>query len=1177
MKKITFVFFICFCAVGFSQTQISTMGPNNPIVYETNKAVQQGPVTTATPLSSLGEEKNASFYGVQEERQVFNSSSSAKNISANGAQRNAAVTQNILVRTQQMNEEIQAAALWRATNPATTSSRPVENNMPSANLLADFIPTAGATETFTPAVGDNFFDPGGPGGSSTGGSPGNYPNCGCDTVTTLDGVTEIEFLDFSVFATFDYVRIYDGADTSGTLLYDNGSGGTNSGDITLADMIASNGSASFVGTSGALTFFFHSSTVVDYGGWDVEIIAATGGGGGGGGAACDQSHAIATDVGGLGSSVDSDFKTASDIVVTAGEDFTIDTIDTYFLTFAPSDPPTTATIVYYDDAAGFPGAVLGSETVVPTIVNAQPWVNPVADEYEITMAVTPFTFAGDAGADTTYWIEISMGTATNQATVFWENTIATPVEGSPAVQFDATLGTWSIPDPVNEVIYTYSGECAPMGGGSVACDQSDVSNAFENGLGNTNAGIEVADEIIVAADTDFEVNQVTVNIINNGGFNDVVVAFYENNGGLPGTQIGTFQTVVPTSSTVVGAAFGRDVNQVVLDITPVMLPGTAGAETVYWLGIETPNPVDPASDAYYETTSIANAGTDFVVAADVSNGGWTATLPVDAMANNVYTVSGECTSTGGGGGGATCEAENASNAFENGFFNNVGGAFTTANDLIVNDGEQFEMNQVTLNLFHDVGATITSVNFFYYDNAGTIPGTLIGSELAVAPVSQTVIGNNFGFDVSEVVLDITPFVFEGENGSATTYWVETTVVTSVAGTAAWEATSASAIGFPSQSYDIANATWITQIEDGVYTFAGDCNPIAPDPTYDTCDGALPIMCGDTVAGSTIGATEDSAVAPTCDTTVTAPGVWYKYEDTTGLVTDITVTMCEGTTDYDTKLSVYTGDCGAPPFTCVAGNDDSCGLQSEVTFQSDGATTFYILVHGFGTSTGNFELTMNCTPVPPPNDMIANSIDVDEAGFPYVDPSVAMPAATTEAGTPAGCDNAGAKGVWYNFIPTGDGEVTATITSPAGVSSVTFYTAPNESSTETDLVLVDWYLNQCVPGTTATIPAVAGQAYYAYVVNHGGITDIQIDYVLGVEDNAIEGFSYYPNPADATINLQSVDTIDSVTIFNILGQKVLDQTVNATTSQFDVSNLTTGTYLMKVSVNGQTGVYKILKN
>ncbi|MCB1584595.1 MAG: T9SS type A sorting domain-containing protein [Xanthomonadales bacterium] len=39
---------------------------------------------------------------------------------------------------------------------------------------------------------------------------------------------------------------------------------------------------------------------------------------------------------------------------------------------------------------------------------------------------------------------------------------------------------------------------------------------------------------------------------------------------------------------------------------------------------------------------------------------------------------------------------------------------------------------------------------------------------------------------------------------------------------------------------------------------------------------------------------------------------------------------------------------------------------------------------------------------------------------------------------------------------------------------------------------------------------------------------------------------------------------------------MDNRVNATTSQVDISGLSTGTYLMKVTVNGETGTYRVLK-
>ena len=146
--------------------------------------------------------------------------------------------------------------------------------MQNRNILADITPTAGETETFTPITGDFFFDTGGPGGGNWSGEPGNYTSCGCVTTTTLAGVTEIEFLDFMVFAPDDWLKIYDGVDTTGPVLFDNSTGGANEADRWMSDIIASNGSTIFVGTSGALTFELSVTPVIDLLGWEVEILNA---------------------------------------------------------------------------------------------------------------------------------------------------------------------------------------------------------------------------------------------------------------------------------------------------------------------------------------------------------------------------------------------------------------------------------------------------------------------------------------------------------------------------------------------------------------------------------------------------------------------------------------------------------------------------------------------------------------------------------------------------------------------------------------------------------------------------------------------------------------------------------------------------------------------------------------
>lgn len=83
--------------------------------------------------------------------------------------------------------------------------------------------------------------------------------------------------------------------------------------------------------------------------------------------------------------------------------------------------------------------------------------------------------------------------------------------------------------------------------------------------------------------------------------------------------------------------------------------------------------------------------------------------------------------------------------------------------------------------------------------------------------------------------------------------------------------------------------------------------------------------------------------------------------------------------------------------------------------------------------------------------------------------------------------------------------------------------------------------------------------------------------VGIAENALEGFSYAPNPTTGVLSLKSVNNIDTVAIFNLLGQNVMNSKIGATTSDLDISSLKTGTYIMQVTVAGQTAAFRVLKN
>ena len=83
-------------------------------------------------------------------------------------------------------------------------------------------------------------------------------------------------------------------------------------------------------------------------------------------------------------------------------------------------------------------------------------------------------------------------------------------------------------------------------------------------------------------------------------------------------------------------------------------------------------------------------------------------------------------------------------------------------------------------------------------------------------------------------------------------------------------------------------------------------------------------------------------------------------------------------------------------------------------------------------------------------------------------------------------------------------------------------------------------------------------------------------VAGINNNDILGFSMYPNPASNRLNISANETIQNADIFNVLGKKVMSIEINKTSESIDVSNLTSGIYLVKYNVNGSVGIAKFIK-
>ena len=72
------------------------------------------------------------------------------------------------------------------------------------------------------------------------------------------------------------------------------------------------------------------------------------------------------------------------------------------------------------------------------------------------------------------------------------------------------------------------------------------------------------------------------------------------------------------------------------------------------------------------------------------------------------------------------------------------------------------------------------------------------------------------------------------------------------------------------------------------------------------------------------------------------------------------------------------------------------------------------------------------------------------------------------------------------------------------------------------------------------------------------------------------FSYYPNPTRNQLNIAAAKNISKVELFNLLGQKVQSNTVNANQKQLDITHLQNGIYLMEVTIENNKQSFKIVK-
>ncbi|RIA09631.1 putative secreted protein (Por secretion system target) [Flavobacteriaceae bacterium MAR_2010_72] len=121
--------------------------------------------------------------------------------------------------------------------------------------------------------------------------------------------------------------------------------------------------------------------------------------------------------------------------------------------------------------------------------------------------------------------------------------------------------------------------------------------------------------------------------------------------------------------------------------------------------------------------------------------------------------------------------------------------------------------------------------------------------------------------------------------------------------------------------------------------------------------------------------------------------------------------------------------------------------------------------------------------------------------------------------------------------------------------------------------------------TMDISSLAGNIVYIAFRHHNSTNqyNINIDDVtvststLGVEDFNKDNFKYFYNSSNETLTLRSSNLpIDSVKIYNILGQSVINKRSSTTNEDIDMSQMVDGIYIAQIEINNSTKSIKFLK-
>ena len=258
----------------------------------------------------------------------------------------------------------------------------------------------------------------------------------------------------------------------------------------------------------------------------------------------------------------------------------------------------------------------------------------------------------------------------------------------------------------------------------------------------------------------------------------------------------------------------------------------------------------------------------------------------------------------------------------------------------------------------------------------------------------------------------------------------------------------------------------------------------------------------------------------------------------------------------------------------------------------GTTYFWKVIakNAGGSAVGctNSSFTMQAAPAVPANDTCATAQTLTVGATINANPLNGTFFGATNATQTPTCELGGsASDVWYSVTVPASGSLTIeTQLSPSQSSTDTTVVAFSgdcttlaEEGCNADITTTNFLsslaLTGQVPGSILKI-AVWKFGTAAARANDSKFIISAFDASLATStfDNA--SFSAQPNPVKDILNLSYNKNITNVAVYNLLGQVVINKAVNNTESKIDMSELTSGAYMVKVTADNQVKTIKVIK-